>query len=176
MGILVFGPNEKNLPLERSISDRTVRMFYTKEYSLASYLYEVPTQFLSSPCAEGFLYCVYYVGSAYDQSNFDSAGFSMIRFPDMFEYMMPSDCVTDKANHTDSYTAGGDVARIESYPDHTVTTHSHRLLVGNNCYEFVSRISVRNDQEFDSADLEKTFDRFFGAIELRDRTHVVFPK
>jgi len=146
------------------------------------------------PCEEGFDYCLYYLGTDYEGTNFESAGLSIKARPDLTAdtcLAAPPSGYTRQLEATttrgEGYTASvmgpvGDAA-VGHYTNGSV----YRLHFDDTCYEFVTRIGETQFanyppgaiKEFTAADREAMMQKLQGLLDTVKLTEtgvpVVFP-
>lgn len=180
--ILLYGPEANNdrQPLSLSISDGVVRVSHTSEFTLAGFTEDLPKATKSTPCLDGFLYCLYYSGNLTTNAWFDAAGFS---FKKIGGGVTEEVCLagfpvvrkkTYRANRGDAVS--GETEQIRS------TKQEYRVYTDATCYAFESRIAFKKtnvltaEEEAQFALLQKGLERMAANITLRDGTKIVFPK
>ena len=146
------------------------------------------------PCDEGFQYCLYYIGSKYKGTNFESAG---IRIQERKDLRSDASCLTaqppgytgltPQVASTSTYSVSAFVPLGDAGAGHYAQGALYRLAFSGRCYEFETRIGelqfqnypAGTIQEFTSADrteLLDTFDLILSKITLASGEHVVFPR
>lgn len=173
-------------------SDGTISFTRDASFALAVNADQVTTKSYIPPCDEGFTYCLFYTGGAFDDTNFDSAGVSITKRDDL----STSTCLTaqpdgysgqtpatrrESAYATSVFTGIGDAGA-----GHYATDTVYRLSVDESCYEMRTRIGesqfanypAGTIEEFNAADkhvLNSMLHLQLERIKLADGTAVVFP-
>lgn len=120
---------------------------HAKNFGLAVKPEQVLAHSFIPVCQEGFDYCLYYNGSDYQNTNFDSAGISVTVRSDLsskvrcmndqplgFTNLSPE--IEDNAGYSTSGFIVGNAAT-----GHYSTGQVHRLWHGEGCYEFETRVN-----------------------------------
>ena len=155
----------------QSTSDGTIQFTTPNEFGLAVTPQQVLVKSYIPPCEDGFTYCLYYSGSAYKGTNFESAGLSVKKRADLSSERLclgtppdgfdastkPAANSTGSGYSTSVFTNIGDAAA-----GHTASGSLYRLFVRSNssCYEFLARVGqtqfanypAGSIQEFTAAD------------------------
>jgi hypothetical protein len=148
-------PNNQNTAVfDQSISDGTVTVGYSSsDFALATTTDQVSLKSYIPPCSEDFNYCLYYIGTKYVGTNFESAGIRIQKRVDLideslclstspsgFDASMKPDIVKDSwsefSNVGDAaagHYAVGSLFRL--YVDAVGTASA-----SSTCYEFETRI------------------------------------
>ncbi len=146
---LVLGAPTGTAPTgSRSVSDGTITLVYpTADFGLATSSQQITTHSYIPPCDADFNYCLYYIGTAYQGTNFDSAG---IRVEQRSDLTTQSACLTTPptgfASFTPTSTIAGDYAVSEFTPlgnagaGHFAKGTLYRLEYNDACYEFETRV------------------------------------
>ena len=180
---------------EHSISDGKVTVsFDSSQFGLATTTDQVLVKAYIPPCSQSFDYCLYYIGDAYTNTNFESAGLSIQKridlttqskclntLPDGYSNMTP---VTASGNGymTSEFSPLGDAAA-----GHFSVGALYRLSFAGNCYEFQTRVGqtqfqnypAGSIQEFTAADETSLDDQLAGilnGIKLDNGEQVSFPQ
>jgi hypothetical protein len=137
--------------MTESTSDGTITFSHLPTFGLAV----TPQQVLKSgyipPCADGFTYCLYYDGDAYQGTNFESAGLSITKRPDIADERVCLDTpptgygagVTPISTNTaDVYSTSTFSPIGDAGAGHYASGSMYRLWVrsSSQCYEFQTRI------------------------------------
>ncbi len=142
---LVLGTPTGTAPTgDQSISDGTITIVYpATDFELATSSQQITTHSYIPPCDADFNYCLYYIGTAYQGTNFDSAG---IRVEKRTDLTTQAACLTTPptgfTNFTPTSTIAGDYAVSEFTPlgdagaGHYSTGTLYRLEYNGACYEF----------------------------------------
>jgi hypothetical protein len=183
---------------DQSISDGTITVGYSKnEFGLATNPSQILPKSYIPPCNEGFNYCLYYTGKAYEGTNFESAGVRIQKRTDLGNERMclntpPSGFdatkVPDNTNPTDNYSTSifsnvGDAAA-----GHYSSGSLYRLFIRKNssCYEFETRIGQSQFQNYpagsikefttqDQNDLQKKLKEIVNHVALSSGQKNIFP-
>ncbi len=147
----VVTPGAGTLVLDQSVSDGTITIAYpSKDYGFATNPEQVLVHSYIPPCSENFDYCLYYNGSSYAGTNFESAGLRIGKRSDLSTEALcvktpPSGydagVMPDWTTTRDAYSAStfkvGDAGA-----GHYANGALYRLYyrASNTCYEFETRI------------------------------------
>lgn len=177
----------------QSVSDGTITFTVPSDFGLAVNQEQVLVKSYIPPCDPDFDYCVYYDGTAYQGTNFDSAG---IRIEKRTDLTTESSCMTTAptgySNFTPTSTTIGDYSVSEFTPlgnagaGHFSTGTLYRLYYNGECYEFETRIGqsqfanypAGSIQQFTTADesaLQSEIQNFLDSIALPSGETVNFP-
>jgi hypothetical protein len=193
---LVLGTPTGTAPAgSRSVSDGTITLVYlTTDFGLATSSQQITTRSYIPPCDADFNYCLYYVGTAYQGTNFDSAG---IRVEKRTDLTTQSACLTAPptgfTNFTPTSTTIGDYAVSEFTPlggaaaGHYSTGTLYRLEYNGACYEFETRIgqsqfanypsgTIQQFTDTDQANLQAEIVGILNGVTLSSDETVVFPQ
>lgn len=178
-----------------SVSDGTITFTVPDNFGLAVSQQQILVRSYIPPCDSYFNYCLYYNGTAYQGTNFDSAGIRIKRRTDLTS---SSTCLntppTGYSNFTPTSTTAADYLTSEFSPlgnagaGHYAVGTLYRLWYeGNNsCYEFETRIGQSQFanypsgtvQQFTTADqssLKSTMQNFLNSITLPNDETISFP-
>jgi hypothetical protein len=178
-----------------SVSDGTITFTVPDNFGLAVSPQQILVRSYIPPCDPDFTYCLYYNGTAYKGTNFDSAGIRIERRTDLTS---SSTCMntppTGYANFTPTSTTAADYLTSEFTPlgnagaGHYAVGTLYRLWYEGNdrCYEFETRIGQSQFanypsgtiQKFTSADqssLQSAMQNFLNGITLPNDETVSFP-
>jgi hypothetical protein len=140
------------LIFDQSISDGTIKIAYpSSEFGLAVNQAQVLVHSYIPPCDEGFGYCIYYNGTQYQGTNFESAG---IRVQKRTDLANENACLnTPKSGYSENIkpdtTKSGNGYSSSVFSNigdagagHYAVGSLYRLFVKSNstCYEFETRI------------------------------------
>jgi hypothetical protein len=182
-------------PTEEGISDGTIsfRVPLTA-FGLATHPEEVKLQSYIPPCNSSFAYCVYLSSGAYAGTNFESAGITIAKRPDL---TTKQTCLTtppagytlapQKTQEGDGYAASVFSPLGDAAAGHYATEELYRLSVGSKCYEFLTRIGesqfanypAGTIKEFSSADraaVHSSLRAFLDGVTLDGGRAISFPQ
>ena len=135
----------------QTTSDGTIAFATPSDFGLAVTKDQVPIKSYIPPCEENFNYCLYYNGSDYQGTNFESAGLSIVKRADL---NTEATCLNTppmgydtsiKPNNTNA-ASGYATSVFENIGDaaagHYASGALYRLYIASNakCYEFLLRI------------------------------------
>jgi hypothetical protein len=183
---------------DQSISDAIITVGYSKdEFGLATNPSQILAKSYIPSCNEGFNYCLYYTGKAYEGTNFESAGIRIQKRTDLGNERVclntpPSGFdatkVPDNTNPTNDFSTSifsnvGDAAA-----GHYSSGSLYRLFVrkDSSCYEFETRIGQSQFQNYpagsikefttsDAQNLEAKLNATIDHISLSSAQKVIFP-
>lgn len=128
----------------------------TEGFGLAVNADQVLVESNIPPCSEDFIYCLYYNGSEYENTNFESAGVGIFERMDLdnresclyatplgFSYMTP------EVKDNQSYGASLFTPIQVSGAGHSSTGEIYRLFAENTCFEFETRIGVTQLENYE---------------------------
>ncbi len=193
---LVLGSPAETIPAgDQSISDGTITILYpTTDFGVATSQQQVSVTSYIPPCDPDFNYCLYYIGTAYNGTNFDSAG---IRIDKRIDLTTQTACLTAPptgyTNFTPTSTAAGDYAVSEFTPignagaGHYSTGTLYRMEYNGACYEFETRIgqsqfanypsgTIQRFTDADQASLQSEIQNILNDITLPSGESVTFPQ
>jgi hypothetical protein len=179
----------------QSISDGTITLTYpTTDFGLATSSQQITTRSYIPPCDADFSYCLYYTGTAYQGTNFDSAG---IRVEKRTDLTTQAACLTTPptgfANFTPTSTTADDYAVSEFTPlgaaaaGHFAKGALYRLEYNGACYEFETRIgqsqfanypsgTIQRFTDTDEENLQAEIVGILNGIALPSGETVIFPQ
>lgn len=177
-----------------SISDGTLTITYPlDDFALATSSQTITVHSYIPPCDPDFEYCFYYIGNAYQGTNFDSAG---IRVEERTDLTTQSACLTTPpvgyTNFTPTSTIADDYAVSEFTPlgnagaGHYSIGTLYRLEYNGACYEFETRIgqsqfanypsgTIQQFTVADQASLQSEIQTILNGIALPSGETIVFP-
>lgn len=101
------------------------------------------------PCDEGFEYCLYYIDTAYEQTNFESAGVRIVRRSDLTTEdaclsTAPAGytSLTPDITNADTYATSMFSPLQNAGAGHSSTGKMYRLFNDSTCFEFETRIGT----------------------------------
>jgi len=178
----------------QNVSDGTIGFVVPADFGLATNQQQILVRSYIPPCDANFNYCLYYTGTAYQGTNFDSAG---IRINKRTDLTTESACLTTPPTGYSSFaptsTAASDYSISEFTPlgdagaGHTAVGTLYRLAYNGACYEFETRIGQSQFlnypsgtiQQFTAADqtaLQAEIQNILGGITLPSGETVAFPQ
>lgn len=140
-------PVEK--PFSQSISDSLLTLRYTSDFGLATNDTQILVKSYIPPCDSGFLYCIYYIGTEYNGTIFESAGVRYQRRTDLTSEQKclntepvgyAPDSLVQKTSTSSDYTTSKFGPIGDAGAGHYATGELYRLFYGNKCYELETRI------------------------------------
>ncbi len=143
------------------VSDGTITLFRPGDFGLAVTKERVLVRTYTPPCEEGFDYCLYYNGSAYKNTNFESAGLSIRRRTDLADKArclsaQPSGYsgvpirILDKPNYSVSVAQTG-----EGAAGHYATGEEFRLFTARKCYQFDTQVGESQFANYPAGSIEE---------------------
>jgi hypothetical protein len=178
---------------DATVSDGTITFSRPDDFGLAVTQAQISVHSYIPPCDPDFDYCLYYDGTAYQGTNFDSAG---IRIDKRTDLATQSACLTTApdgyANFTPTSTTSGDYSVSEFTPignagaGHYAVGTLYRLEYNGACYEFETRIGQTQFanypsgtiQQFTAADqaaLQSEIQNILNGITLPSGETIAFP-
>lgn len=169
----------------QTVTAGAITLRYPDDFSMAVAPEHIVVESTIPPCDEEFYYCLYYGGTAYENTNFDSAGVRVAMRDDLGSR---DACLTaPPAGQTgvepvmethDTYatavfnTEGGGAA------GHYATGNVYRLALGATCYEFETRIAAAQFENYapgtieeftasQSQDLQEKFNGILDSVTVR---------
>jgi len=157
----------------QTVSDGTITFGYNSpEWGLATTPEQVLAHSYIPACDEGFAYCLYYNGSAYQGTNFESAGLTIKKRPDL---ATQSACLQAQP---DGYAAlvplvatSSDYVISKFAPlgdagaGHYATDTLYRLSYGSLCYEFRTRIGETQFANYPAGSIKQFTDADRTAVQ-----------
>jgi len=148
---------------DQSLSDGTITISYpSADFGLATNQTQILTHTNVPPCGTPFNYCLYYTGSAYRGTNFESAG---IRIARRAALNTQTKCLTTQpagytglipktASSTD-YATSIFAPLGNSAAGHLVAGALYRLDYANTCYEFEVRLAETDFGNYPSGSIQQ---------------------
>ena len=147
----------------QSVTDGAITLIYpAADFGLATSSQQITTRSYIPPCDADFNYCLSYTGTAYQGTNFDSAG---IRVEVRSDLTTPGACLTTPptgfTNFTPTSTTVGDYSISEFTPvgnagaGHYSTGTLYRLEYFGACYEFETRIGQGQFANYPSGTIQQ---------------------
>ncbi len=140
-----------SLPAMQKASDGVVSITVPEPYVIVTTKDQLPKTSYIPPCADGFTYCVYYNGTAYTGTNFDSAGIGIKKRDDLKDKKTcvntaPDGYGTKQPDATNSHTTyATSVFRNlgDAGAGHYANDTTYRLFVldTKTCYEITTRVA-----------------------------------
>jgi hypothetical protein len=185
----------ESVVLDKTVSDGTITVGYpSKEFGLAASKEEILVTAYIPPCDENFNYCLYYRGSAYEGTNFESAGLRIKRRDDLKNetscLTTPPSGYTSINPHVASST-GYATSLFPSLGDagagHYANGDLYRLSYRGACYEFETRVGASQYMNYPAGTIHEfgaegqaaVFEMLAGILKtimLPSDTHVAFPQ
>ena len=132
------------------------------DFGLAVNQDQLPANSYIPPCDQGFEYCLYYNGNAYEGTNFESAGIRINRRDDLATkeacLTTPPDGYTNLTPETHEYNnyATGVFQPIgDAAVGHYAEGALYRLALNNTCYEFETRIGTTQFANYEPGTIEE---------------------
>jgi hypothetical protein len=159
----------------QTVSDGTIAFPIPTDFGLAVTQQQIPVNSYIPPCDQDFNYCLYYIGSAYTGTNFESAG---IRIEKRTDLTTTATCLntapTGYSNFTPTTTTETDYSVSEFTPlgdaaaGHFSTGTLYRLEFNGACYEFETRVGQSDFGNYPSG----TIQQFTSADETSLQTEI----
>lgn len=137
------------VPASQTTSDGVITFSQLSQFGLAVSNDQVPTSYIP-PCSNQFDYCLYYTGDVYQGTNFEDAGVSISKRPDIATERLCLDTppagysaqVLPQTSSVNEYSASVFAPIGQGAAGHYVTGAVYRLWVRASlqCYEFQTRI------------------------------------
>jgi len=188
-----FAQCPSGLFFDQTVSDGTVKISIpSAEFGLAVTKEQILVLSYIPPCDENFDYCLYYIGSAYEGTNFESAGIRIQKREDLID---ETACLETQPNgynnlvpetyFEDDYSIGVFSPLNDAAAGHYSEGSLYRLFYDNACYEFQTRIgqsqfanypegSIKEFTLEDKSALELELQQVLNAITLPDGTNNLF--
>jgi len=179
---------------DQSISDGEVKVSYSsQEFGLAVNDTQVLTHSYIPPCDSSFDYCLYYVGTRYVGTNFESAGLRISKRPDLASteaciYTTPngSEKPSPVVATSSEYVAATYSPIGDAGAGHYANGAIYRVWYDGACRELETRIgetqfanypagSIGLFTDTDRSDLQSSLNRMINSVTLKDATSVKFP-
>lgn len=152
--------------LPQSISDGIVTVAYNgDEFGLAVNTNQILVNSYIPPCSENFDYCFYYVGGAYNGTNFDSAG---LRIDKRTDLTTEAQCLTtqpDGYSNLKPVTATSTTYATSKFSPigdagagHIAVGDLYRLYTSSKCYELETRIGTTQFANYPAGTIEEFTD------------------
>lgn len=178
-----------NSDSDQTISDGTITFGFPQTgFGLATTQEQILVQSYIPPCTEGFDYCLYYLGTRYDGTNFDSAGLGIKKREDLSAESLCLDTPPDGYDGTvapdstkseDTYSASVFKNVSDAGAGHYATGDLYRLFyrAASSCYQFETRIgesqfsnypagSIKEFTDLDRTNLVKELNTVLSGISL----------
>ncbi len=146
------GPNPNPQPNQQSVSDGTITFAYDpSDFGLATNQTQILAHAYIPPCDATFNYCLYYTGSAYAGTNFESAGLRIQKRTDLTAERLclqtppegfDASKTPDNSNSYDTYSMSAFNNIGQGAAGHLAQGSLYRLYVrqDGSCYEFETRV------------------------------------
>lgn len=140
------------ISFDHLVSDGAITVPYSSaQFGLATNKTQIVAKSYIPPCNEGFAYCLYYIGTDYQGTNFEAAGIRISKRADLTTERLcletpPSGFdvtkVADKKNSKDTYASSMFLGVGDAGAGHSAAGSLYRLFVRSTstCYEFETRI------------------------------------
>ena len=176
-----------------SATDGTISFSYASGFALATSPDQILVKSYIPSCEAGFSYCMYFHGSAYAGTNFESAGVGIAKRTDL---KSKTACLsTQPSGYTDlkpvvllqtGYATSMFAPLSDAGAGHYAHDRLYRLSVGSSCYEIRQRIgqtqlanypagTVREFTAADEESVQSALDSILGSITLKPNRSVTFP-
>lgn len=152
---------DNSVPLN-SISDGLLKLEYPSIFGLAVKKDQILAESYIPPCDDLFDYCLYYYGSDFDGTNFESAG---IRIYNRMGLTSTSTCLyapkegypnlAPSSTSTSSYAASIFSPIGDAAAGHFASGEEYRLFVGKSCYEIETRIGETQYANYEEGTVRK---------------------
>jgi hypothetical protein len=179
---------------DQSISDGTIGLsFSSADWGLATNAQQILVHSYIPPCDPAFNYCLYYIGSRFQGTNFESAG---IRIQTRTDLTTTSRCLmaepngytglTPKITTSTKYSVSVFPQISDAAAGHLAFGTLYRLSYQSKCYEFETRIgqtqyanypsgSIREFTPADQAAIQSAMQSILGTLRVAS-TSVTFPQ
>lgn len=188
-------PTATMVPYNQSVSDKDIKVAYSSvDFGLATTPAQIVVKSYIPACTQGFDYCLYYNGSAYKGTNFESAG---LRIQQRKELSTQTQCLSTLpsgyTNITPVSFVGSSYATSVFSPlgdagaGHYASGAEYRLWSGKSCYEFETRIGETQFANYPTGSIQQFTDAnrigliaqltaMLNAITLTGGERVSFPQ
>jgi hypothetical protein len=199
LGPVGFSPSPTASVNNQSISDGTITVSYQGgEFGLATTPGQILVNSYIPPCDSNFDYCLYYNGSAYRGTNFESAGLRIKKRTDLSAERLclnappegfsatttPAATASTNTYSTSVFSPVGDAAA-----GHFSKGSLYRLYLRgtSTCYEFETRVGQSQFQNYpsgtikeftaaDQANVEAKLRSILNTVTLKNGERVMFPQ
>lgn len=194
-GTVGLAPSSTGTNFDQTISTGAFSFSYpSSTFGLATTKEQILVRPNIPPCSEGFDYCVYYIGSAYRGTNFESAG---LRIEKRADLKSQTACLTaqpsgytglvPKTAASSDYAVGVFGSLGNAAAGHFANGSLYRLYYKNSCYEFETRIgqsdygnyppgAIKQFTSADQAQVQGGLQAILDTLTLTSGEKVVFPK
>ena len=159
----------------QSISDGTITISYpSSDFGLATNPTQILVHSYIPPCDQGFDYCLYYLGSAFQGTNFESAGIRIQKRTDLTDenscLTTPPQGYTTAPSSTTSSGAAYAASRFSvggAAAGHFSLGTLYRIFYrpANACYEFETRVGETQFANYPSGTIRQFTSNDLGAIQ-----------
>jgi hypothetical protein len=118
------------------------------DFALAVSNVQVATSSYIHPCDTGFDYCLYYNGTAYENTNFDSAGLTIMKRADLTSESTCLNTQPDGYSDLEESTSSSATAPMSLFAPlgdagagHYAFGEEYRLYASSTCYQFTTRVA-----------------------------------
>ncbi len=151
------------MTFDQTMSDGTITFSYpSADFGLATTKAQILAKAYIPPCDESFKYCLYYNGTAYKGTNFESAGLRITKRADL---TTAAQCLaTPPAGYTNltpitasssDYAAGTFPAVGNAGAGHYASGNIYRLAYAGTCYELETRIGQTQFANYPSGTIQQ---------------------
>lgn len=190
-------PSTPTSPSTRTTSDGMISFATPSDFALATTPEQVLVKSYIPPCEEQFSYCLYYKGSDYQGTNFESAGLSIVKRSDLASEqrclqtppqgydasMQPNNTASTNNYSTSVFENVGDAGA-----GHYASGALYRLYIRSSatCYEFLLRIgetqfanypagSIKEFTDADRATVGQELTALLYSITVANGSRIAFP-
>jgi hypothetical protein len=153
----------------QTVSDGTIAFSTPSDFGLAVTPEQVLVTSYIPPCDQGFGYCLYYSGSDYQGTNFESAGLRIQKRPDLMAEGIcldtppggfASSVQPDQTASADTYSASVFSNVGDAGAGHIAQGALYRLFVraSSACYEFETRVGMTQFANYPAGSIKEFTD------------------
>ena len=170
-----IGADSDNMVFDMTTSDGTITFTApSKDFGLAVSEFQILVHSYIPPCSQDFNYCLYYIGTDYDGTNFESGGLRIYKRTDLANERLclntppegfssatlPSATKSDNGYSSSVFSDIGNAAA-----GHYSSGSLYRLYVKSNslCYEFETTIGQSQFQNYPAGSIKE-----FTATDMKD--------
>jgi hypothetical protein len=131
-----------------TISNGVFTFARPEDLALAVSKEQVATSSYIPPCDDGFDYCLYYNGTAYENTNLDSAGLTIMKRADLHTQSACLDTQPEGYSDLTESTSSSASAPMSLFAPvgdagagHYATGEEYRLYASSTCYQFTTRVA-----------------------------------
>jgi hypothetical protein len=179
---------------DQSISDGSITIsFPSVDFASATSQSQITVSSYIPPCDQNFDYCLYYIGNAYQGTNFETAG---LRIDQQTALTTQTGCLNTEPQGYQNLSS-----TVATYPDYAVSVFPsvggaaaghfadgslYRLNYNGECYEFETRVgqsdfgnypsgTVQQFTASDEAALQQELQEILATVTLPSGEKVIFP-